>query len=98
MIVKIVSEMATQGQHLINASASQLRPSPTLEINEVVDFHRKAGKRVIQLGFGEATFPVQADMLAMHERESRSSGYLPVAGLPELRKVKALRGSLYSQC
>lgn len=81
--------MATQNQHLINASAAQLHISPTLEINEAVDSRRKAGKQVIQISFGEATFPIQADMLAMHQLECRSTTYLPVAGLAELRKVRA---------
>ena len=97
-MAEIVSEAATQGQRLINASASQLHHSPTLEINELVDSRRKAGKMVVQLSFGEATFPIQADMLATLEHESRVSSYLPVAGLPELRKERIHKGNRYGQC
>jgi aspartate aminotransferase len=79
----------TRDQRLINASAAQLHLSPTLEINEAVESRRRAGEKVIHLGFGEATFPIQADMLAAHGRESRASSYLPVAGLAELRKARA---------
>jgi aspartate/methionine/tyrosine aminotransferase len=82
----MASEVTTQSQRLINASASKLRHSPTLEINEMVDSHRAAGRNVVQLSFGEATLPIHADMLAALEQESRVSKYLPVAGLPELRK------------
>jgi aspartate/methionine/tyrosine aminotransferase len=83
---------------IINASAAQLHFSPTLETNEAVDSARKAGKKVIQLSFGEVTFPIQADMLAVHKSESGASSYLPVAGLAELRKARTRQGSHYSRC
>ena len=82
---------------IINGMAAQLQFSPTLESNEAVDSARKAGKKVVQLSFGEATFPIQADMLAMHKRESGASSYSPVAGLAELRKARARQGSRYRQ-
>jgi aspartate/methionine/tyrosine aminotransferase len=83
---------------IINVTAAQLHFSPTLEMNEAVDSARKAGKKVVQLSFGEGTFPVQADMLAMHKRESGVTNYLPVAGLAELRKARARQRSRYSRC
>lgn len=74
-------------QDLIVPAASQLQLSPTLEINEAVEAVRAQGRKVVHLGFGEATFPVQKDVLAVHERCSRSTSYMPVAGLHALRQV-----------
>jgi aspartate aminotransferase len=75
-------------QNLITASAGSLHLSPTLEINELVHHVRSQGKKVVHLGFGEATFPIQEDVLAKHQEESQSTSYMPVAGLPALREVR----------
>lgn len=74
-------------QDLIVDTASQLHLSPTLEINEAVEAVRSQGRKVVHLGFGEATFPIQRDVLAIHEQYSRSTSYMPVAGLQALRQV-----------
>jgi aspartate aminotransferase len=47
--------------------------SPTLEINELVSATRAQDKKVVQLGFGEATFPIQKDILAIHQEQSQST-------------------------
>lgn len=74
-------------QPVITASAAKLHLSPTLEINELVHRVRASGKKVIHLGFGEATFPIQEEVLQCHREACNSTSYLPVAGLGELREV-----------
>lgn len=72
---------------LLTPAAKGLRLSATLEINELVRQRLDAGKRVVHLGFGEATFPMQKDVLQAHREASSDTSYLPVAGLPTLREV-----------
>jgi aspartate/methionine/tyrosine aminotransferase len=72
---------------LLTPIAQGLRLSATLEINELVRKRLDAGKRVVHLGFGEATFPMQKDVLQAHREASSDTSYLPVAGLPKLREV-----------
>lgn len=72
---------------ITTTSAAKLHLSPTLEINEIVHQVSAAGKEVTHLGFGEATFPVQKDMLQCHRDSCSSTSYMPVAGLQELREV-----------
>lgn len=74
-------------QILIVPGASHLRLSPTLAINEAVDSVRAQGRKVVHLGFGEATLPIQENVLKVHEDYSRSTSYMPVAGLMSLRQV-----------
>lgn len=74
-------------QDLIVPAASKLQLSPTLEINEAVEAVRAQGRKFVHLGFGEATFPIQKDVLAAHARSARSTSYMPVAGLHALRQV-----------
>ncbi|KAJ5624268.1 plp-dependent transferase [Penicillium lagena] len=73
-------------QPVITASAAKLHLSPTLEINELVHRVRASGKKVIHLGFGEATFPIQEEVLQCHREACNLTSYLPVAGLGELRE------------
>jgi aspartate aminotransferase len=72
---------------LLTASARELRLSATLEINELVKKHHEQGKRVVHLGFGEATFPIPHVVLKKHSEASSNTSYLPVAGLSKLREV-----------
>jgi aspartate aminotransferase len=76
-----------QAPDLLTPTAKGLRLSATLEINELVRQRLDAGKRVVHLGFGEATFPMQKDVLQAHREASSDTSYLPVAGLPALREV-----------
>ena len=79
----------------LTSLARQLRLSATLEINELVQECLNRGQKVVHLGFGEATFPIQKDVLATHRNASDVSSYLPVAGLMSLREVScSLRLSL----
>ncbi|CAK7223153.1 hypothetical protein SBRCBS47491_005108 [Sporothrix bragantina] len=70
----------------LTAVAQQLHLSPTLQINEASRLRAEKGLPVVRLGFGEATFPIQKDVLAAHRDASESTSYLPVAGLLELRQ------------
>ncbi|RFU73586.1 kynurenine-oxoglutarate transaminase [Trichoderma arundinaceum] len=74
---------------VLTALASQLRLSATLEINELVQQRLAKGHKVVHLGFGEATFPIQQNVAAAHREASDITSYLPVAGLMKLRQVIA---------
>lgn len=67
-----------------------MRLSATLEINELVHRRTAKGYKVVHLGFGEATFPIQRNVVAAHRNASDITSYLPVAGLPELQEVRIL--------
>lgn len=64
--------------------AQQLRLSPTLQINELVQKKQAEGCRVVHLGFGEATFPIEKNVLKTHREACEETSYLPVAGLMKL--------------
>ncbi|KAJ4988029.1 aminotransferase [Stagonosporopsis vannaccii] len=70
----------------LNPLARQLRVSATLEINELVQQRLQQGQKVVHLGFGEATFPIQPSIATAHRDASLLTSYLPVAGLPKLRE------------
>lgn len=72
---------------VLTTLAKQMRLSATLEINELVHQQTAKGFKVVHLGFGEATFPIQKDVAAAHREASNITSYLPVAGLAELREV-----------
>ncbi|KKP06934.1 kynurenine-oxoglutarate transaminase [Trichoderma harzianum] len=74
---------------VLTALASQLRLSATLEINELVHRQAAKGQKVVHLGFGEATFPIQQSVVAAHRQASDITSYLPVAGLMKLREAVA---------
>ncbi len=79
----------------VNSVSARLRISPTLEINELVSKARADGKHVIHLGFGEATFPVQQDVLQAHRDASNETSYMPVAGIEALRDVCSLQSPIH---
>ncbi|KAJ5387191.1 pyridoxal phosphate-dependent transferase [Penicillium cosmopolitanum] len=71
--------------NVVNSTSAKLKISPTLEINELVSKARGEGKHVVHLGFGEATFPIQREVLHAHKEASKETSYMPVAGLEDLR-------------
>jgi aspartate aminotransferase len=90
---------SVQAQDLLTPTAKALRLSATLEINELVRQRLDAGKQVVHLGFGEATFPMQEDVLQAHREASSDTSYLPVAGLPALREVNiSCSTNLFLKC
>ncbi|KAL2850661.1 pyridoxal phosphate-dependent transferase [Aspergillus pseudoustus] len=70
---------------VVSSISAKLRISPTLEINEQVSKARAEGRHVVHLGFGEATFPIQQDVLQAHRDASNETSYMPVAGIEALR-------------
>lgn len=84
---------SAQVQGLLTPLAQGLRLSATLEINELVRKQLDAGNGVVHLGFGEATFPMQKDVLQAHREASSDTSYLPVAGLSKLRDVSFIAHS-----
>ena len=73
----------------LNLNVRGLEKSPTLAMNEKCNELSKNGTQVYNLGIGQSPFPVpdpvvNALKLYAHERK-----YLPVQGLPELRKAVA---------
>ena len=83
---------------IVNSISAQLRISPTLEINEQVSKARAEGKHVIHLGFGEATFPIQRDVLEAHRKASNETSYMPVAGIEAVRDVCSLQSFISGTC
>src|SRR5215470_4530430 len=71
------------------SAAQTLASSPTLAINEAIAERRAAGREVIHLGFGEATFPLHPLLQAALEEAATHTGYAPVLGLPGLRRAIA---------
>ncbi|KAL7941281.1 pyridoxal phosphate-dependent transferase [Trichoderma barbatum] len=86
-LVKMKSTKTDSG--VLTALASQLHLSATLEINELVQQRVAKGHKVVHLGFGEATFPIQKNVAEAHRQASDITSYLPVAGLMKLREVIA---------
>lgn len=80
-------EPMKQSMNPLTPLAQQLCLSPTLQINELVQKKQIEGHRIVHLGFGEATFPIQKDVLQAHRAASQQASYLPVAGLMMLREV-----------
>src|SRR6266849_4483422 len=70
-------------------AAQNLASSPTLAINEAIAERRAAGREVIHLGFGEATFPLHPLLQAALAEAAKHTGYAPVLGLPALRQAIA---------
>ncbi len=66
-----------------------LKPSPTLGINERVQELQATGRDVYHLGFGESRFPVHPLIARALQENAQQRSYLPVLGLPALRKAVA---------
>ncbi|GAA0435008.1 aminopeptidase [Acrocarpospora corrugata] len=63
--------------------------SATLAANEDLDRRRRAGQRVLPLGFGEAGLPVHPALRARLAEASGDNRYGQVAGSPALREAAA---------
>jgi hypothetical protein len=86
---KMIMKHISQGS-LVTSVANKLHLSPTLQINELVQQTRASGKKVVHLGFGEATFPIEKGVLEEHRNASAMTSYLPVAGLQALREASLM--------
>lgn len=63
--------------------------SATLEINERVAAHRRAGRSILHLGFGEAGLPVMPELLEQLRAAAPDNAYAPVAGSEPAREAAA---------
>ena len=61
--------------------------SPTLAANLTASRMRAEGHEILHMGFGEAPFPVHPRLARALGESAGERGYLPVAGLPELRRA-----------
>jgi aspartate aminotransferase len=70
-----------------NPRIVNLKPSPTLEINEKSKILQKQGRKIYKLGFGQSPFPVPNIMVEELKKYSKEKDYLPVQGLFPLREA-----------
>ncbi len=66
-----------------------LAPSATLSINETIAARRAAGREIVHLGFGEASFPLHPLLRAALAGHATRTSYAPVLGIPALRQAIA---------
>lgn len=73
----------------LNPNVADLKPSPTVAINERSDELRRAGKKIYKLGLGQSPFPVPERVVAELQKHAHQKDYLQVAGLHALREAVA---------
>lgn len=73
----------------LNLNVRGLPLSATLGINELSNNLRAAGKHVYRLGLGQSPFPVPKPVVDALKLNAHQKDYLPVRGLPELRRAVA---------
>ena len=79
--------MAQLDNSLLKQTFRSLEPSATLAINEQSAALERAGKRPTKLGLGQSPFPVPPHVVERLRAHSDEKDYLPVQGLPQLRKA-----------
>ncbi|MFW9915630.1 MAG: pyridoxal phosphate-dependent aminotransferase [Candidatus Thorarchaeota archaeon] len=70
----------------LSPRASQLKPSATLAINEMVRERRAKGEDILHLGLGESPFPVHPHVRRALCENADKKSYLPVQGIHPLRE------------
>ncbi len=73
----------------LNLNVRGLSPSATVAINERCDELRRDGRRIFKMGLGQSPFPVPAPVVEELQRHAFQKDYLPVKGLPEVRRAVA---------
>jgi aspartate aminotransferase len=73
----------------LNQNLMGLGASPTLALNERCKEMKKNGQEVLNLGIGESPFPVPNFIVDSLKQYAAEKTYLPVKGLPELRRAVA---------
>lgn len=76
-------------QRHLNLKVRGLGVSATLGINERSNALIAEGKTVFKMGLGQSPFPVPEKVRASLSENAHQKDYLPVRGLPELRKAVA---------
>lgn len=75
--------------HHFTPQVQNLKPSATLRINEYSHELEKQGREIIRFGFGQSPFPVPNSVVKAMQEHAHQKAYLPVKGLPELRRAFA---------
>ena len=70
---------------MIKNFIKNLKPSPTLRINEETKKLESQGKKIFKFGFGQSPFQIQKDIVDELKNNAYQNKYLPMQGLPELR-------------
>jgi aspartate aminotransferase len=73
----------------LNLNVRGLPQSATLTINELSRFMEENGKTVYKMGLGQSPFPVPKPVVESLKENAHQKDYLPVKGLPALRKAVA---------
>lgn len=81
--------MAFLGAAQLTDAARAIRPSATLAINELSADLVARGRTVYRLGLGQSPFPVPALVVESLRANAHQKDYLPVRGLPALRRAIA---------
>jgi aspartate aminotransferase len=76
-------------RYSLNLDIRGMEVSPTLSINETSERLRSKGIRIYKLGLGQSPFPVPSPVVNALKLHAHEKEYLPVAGLPALRKAVA---------
>src|SRR5258708_27401214 len=73
----------------LSSTAQTLPTSATLSMNEAVAKRRAAGREIIHVGFGDASFPLHPLLKTALADAAAHTGYAPVLGIPALRQAIA---------
>ena len=79
---------------MIKDIIKNLKLSSTLKMNEISKELEAEGKSVFKFGFGQSPFNVPEDVVNELKINAFQNKYLPIQGIPELRKVIAAYYSL----
>lgn len=71
------------------ATVTNLQPSATLAINEHSAHLQQQGREIFHLALGQSPFPVPPWVVDELRKHAHQKAYLPVKGLPELRRAIA---------
>lgn len=82
-----MTEMAQTHEDLVRKDLNEYAPASNLLLNEKVKEFMAAGKPVYHLAFGQSPFPVMESAVSTLVQNAEKNAYLPVAGIPELRKA-----------
>lgn len=73
----------------LNLNVRGMKPSATLQINEMSNALQQQGRHVYRFGLGQSPFPVPDEVVDALRINAFQKDYLPVRGLKELREAVA---------
>ena len=71
---------------MIKSIVKNLKPSATLRINEISKDLESKGKKIFKFGFGQSPFQIPLDIVNELKNNAHQNQYLPMQGLPKLRR------------